>query len=68
MQNLLVCFLLGVVYLLATPLDDYVWKHDENYKWVELPEYAFTGSSVGRNYNGKIYSSKHIHILFQYEV
>jgi hypothetical protein len=20
----------------ATPLDDYVWKHDDNYKWVEM--------------------------------
>jgi hypothetical protein len=20
----------------STPLDDYVWKYDENYKWVDL--------------------------------
>lgn len=20
----------------ATPLDDYVWKYDENYKWVDM--------------------------------
>lgn len=53
MQYLLLCFLLVVVYIYATPLDDYVWKEDENYKWVELPEYGFTGSSVGRGYTGK---------------
>jgi hypothetical protein len=24
----------------ATPLDDYVWKHDENYKWVEMVSFS----------------------------
>jgi uncharacterized membrane protein len=22
--------------VLSTPLDDYVWKHDENYGWVDM--------------------------------
>jgi hypothetical protein len=22
--------------ILSTPLDDYVWKYDENYKWVDM--------------------------------
>lgn len=33
----------GIIFLLAaavavrsTPLDDYVWKHDENFNWVDL--------------------------------
>jgi hypothetical protein len=31
------CLLLCLgVSLQATPLDDYVWKYDENYKWVDL--------------------------------
>lgn len=24
----------------TTALDDYVWKHDDNYHWVEMPEYG----------------------------
>jgi len=34
----------------TTALDDYVWKHDDNYNWVEMPQYGFNGTSVGRNY------------------
>jgi hypothetical protein len=25
----------------STPLDDYVWKNDENYKWVDLVSIPF---------------------------
>ena len=31
-----VLFLAGVTTLSATALDDYVWKADENYKWVDM--------------------------------
>jgi hypothetical protein len=24
----------------TTALDDYVWKHDDNYNWVEMPQYG----------------------------
>ncbi len=24
----------------ATPLDDYVWKYDENYKWVDMVSFV----------------------------
>ena len=24
----------------ATALDAYVWKHDDNYHWVEMPQYG----------------------------
>lgn len=24
----------------STALDDYVWKHDDNYHWVEMPQYG----------------------------
>ena len=24
----------------TTALDDYVWKHDDNYHWVEMPQYG----------------------------
>jgi hypothetical protein len=23
-------------FIASTPLDDYVWKYDENYKWVDM--------------------------------
>ena len=28
--------LLGAQSILATPLDDYVWAYDENYKYVDM--------------------------------
>jgi hypothetical protein len=32
--------------VLSTPLDDYVWKHDENYKWVDMVSFdlSFVGT------------------------
>lgn len=37
----------------STPLDDYVWKSDENYKWVDLGEdHILTGSVGNRGYKG----------------
>jgi hypothetical protein len=43
-----VLFVMLVLWLLAaflavissTPLDDYVWKNDENYKWVDLVSHS----------------------------
>lgn len=51
--------LTGIISLLvfqfsvSTPLDQYVWKFDENYKWTDLgSEYAFEGKVAGRSYKG----------------
>lgn len=52
--------LIGLVSLLlcslslSTPLDDYVWKADDNYKWEELPEFAFEGKIAGRAYKAHV--------------
>eukprot|EP01040_Poterioochromonas_malhamensis_P012466 gene12466-13637_t len=35
----------------ATPLDDYVWKYDENYKWVDMGnDYIGKGKFMDRGY------------------
>ena len=31
-----VSFLSALAYIGATPLDDYVWRADSNYKWVDM--------------------------------
>lgn len=39
MQAILSAIFLAFSFFLriqATPLDDYVWKYDENYKWVDM--------------------------------
>jgi hypothetical protein len=37
----------------ATPLDDYVWRVDENYGWVDMgPEHQFRGEVGKRGYTG----------------
>jgi hypothetical protein len=33
---LVVCALSFIGGIQSTPLDDYVWKYDENYKWVDM--------------------------------
>jgi hypothetical protein len=34
--SLLLCSIGFFLHSSATPLDDYVWKFDENYKWVDM--------------------------------
>jgi hypothetical protein len=30
----------------TTALDDYVWKHDDNYNWVEMPQYGMKMKNI----------------------
>lgn len=54
MQGLLSLFFVAVSLLVsceATPLDDYVWKHDDSYGWTDLgADYVAKGRVLDRGY------------------
>ncbi len=38
----------------ATPLDDYVWKHDDAYGWVDMGvDYQYVGKVGDRGFKSK---------------
>ena len=44
---LLIALVCGFSQVLSAPLDDYVWKADSNYGWVEMPEHNIVGEKLG---------------------
>lgn len=37
---------------IGTPLDDYVWRHDDAYGWVEMPQYNLHGEFGNKSWVG----------------
>jgi hypothetical protein len=44
LSSLLLLVTTALPAILSTPLDDYVWKYDENYKWVDMVRYTIYSS------------------------
>lgn len=51
MLSLLLVALISLPSVSGTALDDYVWKEDDNYKWVDMgPDYQFSSKVGNRSY------------------